>query len=242
MVSSITHTKLFRPAVVGLKSISNHIENNLSNSTISTLLKKNGISHKKFKTHIIPKTIEQINDIRKIYSNTINKNEFLEDIVSIDETSININDLKRYGYIKKGKEFQKHFQHRRNRERVSCLSAISTDGFIIYKLFKGTVNAESYLDFIKDNLEYFKKKILLQDNARIHHAKIVSAFAKENNIKLKFNPPYSPEFNPIEELFRKIKILLRNKHEHSNLDIITLREISYFSKEMSVFSKEISIF
>ena len=62
-------------------------------------------SHKKFKTHIIPKTIEQINDIRKIYSNTINKNEFLEDIVSIDETSININDLKRYGYIKKGKVF-----------------------------------------------------------------------------------------------------------------------------------------
>ena len=112
--------------------------------------------------------------------------------------------------------FFKKYKH--NRERVSCLSAISTDGFIIYKLFKGTVNAESYLDFIKDNLEYFKKKILLQDNARIHHAKIVSAFAKENNIKLKFNPPYSPEFNPIEELFRKIKILLRNKHEHSNLE------------------------
>ena len=62
-------------------------------------------TYKKFKTHIIPKTIEQINDIRKIYSNTINKNEFLEDIVSIDETSININDLKRYGYIKKGKVF-----------------------------------------------------------------------------------------------------------------------------------------
>ena len=93
----------------GLKSISNHIENNLSNSSISTLLKKNGISHKKFKTHIIPKTIEQINDIRKIYSNTINKNEFLEDIVSIDETSININDLKRYGYIKKGKVFWQYF-------------------------------------------------------------------------------------------------------------------------------------
>ena len=66
-------------------------------------------SHKKFKTHIIPKTIEQINDIRKTYSKTINKNEFLEDIVSIDETSININDLKRYGYIKKGKVFWQYF-------------------------------------------------------------------------------------------------------------------------------------
>jgi len=50
-----------------------------------------------------------------------------------------------------------------------------------HKLFKGTVNAESYLDFIKENLEYFKKKILLQDNARMHYAKIVSVFAKENH-------------------------------------------------------------
>ena len=83
-------------------------------------------------------------------------------------------------------------KYRHTKERVSCLSAISTDGFIIYKLFKGTVNAASYLDFIKENLEYFKKKILLQDNASIHHSKIVSAFAKENNIKLKFNPQYSP--------------------------------------------------
>ena len=66
-------------------------------------------TYKKFKTHIIPKTIEQINDIRKTYSKIINKNEFLEDIVSIDETSININDLKRYGYIKKGKVFWQYF-------------------------------------------------------------------------------------------------------------------------------------
>ena len=47
--------------------------------------------------------------MRKNYSTTINKNEFLKDIVSIDETSININDLRRYGYIKKGKVFDNTF-------------------------------------------------------------------------------------------------------------------------------------
>ena len=51
-----------------------------------------------------------------------------------------------------------------------------------HKLFKGTVNAENYLSFIKEFLQYFFiKSILLQDNARIHHAKIVSEFAKENH-------------------------------------------------------------
>ena len=76
--------------------------------------------------------------------------------------------MKRYGYIKKGKEFQKHFQHKHNRERVSCLSAIST--YFLkksiaksHKLFKGTVNAESYLYFIKEFLTIlFYKSIFLQ--------------------------------------------------------------------------------
>ena len=64
-------------------------------------------------------------------------------------------------------------KYRHTKERVSCLSAISK--YFLkksitksHKLFKGTVNAESYLDFIKEFLQYFFiKSILLQDNARI---------------------------------------------------------------------------
>ena len=40
----------------------------------------------------------------------------------------------------------------------------------------------------------------------------------------------SPEFNPVEELFRKIKILLRNKHEHSNLE----NDIKYVYNNVSL--------
>ena len=40
----------------------------------------------------------------------------------------------------------------------------------------------------------------------------------------------SPEFNTIEELFRKIKILLRNKHEHSNLE----NDIKYVYNNVSL--------
>ncbi len=68
--------------------------------------------------------------------------------------------------------FFKKYKH--NRERVSCLSAIST--YFLkksiaksHKLFKGTVNAESYLDFIKEFLQYFfinyyKYKIMQEYN------------------------------------------------------------------------------
>ena len=49
-------------------------------------------------------------------------------------------------------------------------------------------------------------------NARCHHALIVKAFAHDNDINLKFNPPYSPEFNPIELAFNKVKSNYQNKN------------------------------
>ena len=59
-----------------------------------------------------------------------------------------------------------------------------------------SVNKEVYKSFLQENLHQFKNKIVIQDNARCHHAIIVKEFATENGINLKYNPPYSPEFNP----------------------------------------------
>ena len=53
-------------------------------------------------------------------------------------------------------------------------------------------------------------------NARIHHAKIVKEYVLKKKITLKYNPAYSPEFNPIELIFSKIKINFRKKN-HDNL-------------------------
>lgn len=202
-----------------LKEISNHINNELAPSTISIMLKKNNITHKKYKTHIIPKSESEIIELRKDYSNTINKNDFINNTISIDETSIKISDVRRFGYSEKGKEINKNIiKHKSTQDRLSCLSAISNDGLIIYKIFKGSVKGIDYMNFIKDNNETFKNKILLQDNARIHHSKIVTEYAIDNNIELQFNSPYSPEFNPIEQLFRQIKNILRSQQEHKELE------------------------
>ena len=94
-----------------------------------------------------------------------------------------------------------------------------------------SVNREVYKDFLEDNLELFKNKIVipleskafqikthwvLYNNARCHHAKIVKEYALESCIHLKFNPPYSPEFNPIELAFNKVKRNYR-KCDHENM-------------------------
>ena len=49
------------------------------------------------------------------------------------------------------------------------------------------------------------------DNHPVHHAKIVQKYTKQNHINVLFLPPYSPELNPIEEAFSKIKTYIKKQ-------------------------------
>ena len=148
---------------------------------------------------MVCKDISKIEEIRNEFSKKVIKEEFLESEF-IDETSFCVNDIINYGYSEKGKEILKITKHSKNKERMTLLSSISKDS-IKYKIIKGSVNSDIYLDFINSNKEYLKNINLVQDNVRIHHSKKVKEFCKDNNINLIYNPPYSPEFNPIELIF-----------------------------------------
>jgi transposase len=51
------------------------------------------------------------------------------------------------------------------------------------------------------------------DNARIHHYKKLKKFIKnQTNINFIYNVPYSPQFNPIEFVFKDAKQILKNKN------------------------------
>ena len=54
-------------------------------------------------------------------------------------------------------------------------------------------------------------KYLFLDNARIHHACVVKEYIANTTNQLLFNAPYSPEFNPIELVFSKVKNLVKTK-------------------------------
>ena len=123
-----------------------------------------------------------------------------------DEVSFCINDHQRYGYGVSGEDIIIEWKHKQNRKRLTTIAAISNTGIVTTKAVQGSVNRVVYRDFLKENLELLKNKIVMQDNARCHHhALIVKAFAHDNDINLKFNSPYSPEFNPIELAFNKVK-------------------------------------
>jgi transposase len=52
------------------------------------------------------------------------------------------------------------------------------------------------------------------DNAKIHHGGEILALADRYGIRIEYLPPYSPDLNPIEESFSKIKHFLRRHHDY----------------------------
>jgi len=51
--------------------------------------------------------------------------------------------------------------------------------------------------------------VVIMDNCRIHHKQLLQAYCDSMNVMLVFLPAYSPELNPIEQLFSKIKQWMR---------------------------------
>ena len=70
---------------------------------------------------------------------------------------------------------------------------------------------------IKEILSKEKPIYLILDNAKIHHAKIIEEVCDILNIKLIFLEPYSPDLNPIEDVWRTIKRTLYNS-DYNTLD------------------------
>ena len=65
-------------------------------------------------------------------------------------------------------------------------------------------DAQVFLQFLKNVLEIYPtgKIVMILDNAKIHHAKLLQDFLDKNKdrLELMFIPPYSPNLNKIEEL------------------------------------------
>lgn len=70
-------------------------------------------------------------------------------------------------------------------------------------------DAEAFLGFLKTVLQKYPsgKIVMILDNAKIHHAKLLRGFLEENSerLELVFLPPYSPNLNKIEELWGWLK-------------------------------------
>lgn len=172
------------------------------------LLKKLNITYKKAKRCIIIDKRKHTKEISKLID-TVNKIGH-DNVISIDESHYQLNMNNTYGWNYKGSDVT--FRNNNNRRlKISLLLAVSNRKVICKTIVKGSVNSNIFSQFIKKVNRRVKNKHLLMDNARIHRSKKVTDMIKKSTNKQLFNVPYNPQTNPIEKVFNKSKILIKEK-------------------------------
>lgn len=97
-----------------------------------------------------------------------------------------------------------------NHKKKSLFGSVNIhDGRFVYN-FSPIFNAETFLEHLKQIIQFKvknKKILLILDNARYHHAILIQSWLEENirKIELLFLPPYSPELNPTELIWKETR-------------------------------------
>jgi transposase len=99
-------------------------------------------------------------------------------------------------------------EHIGKRERIGMISAISTRGEMHWMVHTESMNSAlftAYLDYLIHDIE--GKIFLIADRARYHTSKETAAWLKEHEdrIEMFFLPPYSPDLNPDEWVWKNVK-------------------------------------
>lgn len=130
-----------------------------------------------------------------------------DSIVAVDESGFDYKTLPLYGYSPKGQKAILR-TNSRFRNRINLVMAINAKGKFFAHLVNGTVDGNTFSEFIEDVSSKLGTTILL-DNASIHRTHRVQNAFLGNRLRPLFIPPYSPDFNPIENVFSVIKQKVR---------------------------------
>jgi transposase len=128
--------------------------------------------------------------------------------VYIDECGVTTDLLRRYGRSPRGSRLHDHAPCG-HWETQTVIAALRVDGVSAPAVFDGPIDAVSaYVDqVLVPTLR--PGDVVVLDNLAVHKQPDVRAAIEAVGAHLRFLPPYSPDFNPIEQAFAKLKAFLR---------------------------------
>ena len=131
-------------------------------------------------------------------------------LVFIDETWAKTNMTRRHGRALRGRRLVAKVPHGHWRT-LTFLAALRCDRIEAPCVIDGPINGLSFLAYVEQVLlpTLSAGDIVIMDNLGSHKGKAVRALIRSRGAKLFFLPKYSPDLNPIEQVFAKLKHLLR---------------------------------
>lgn len=156
-----------------------------------------------------------------------------EMFVFLDETGCDRrNALRRKAYSLRGKPAISHKLLVRGKH-LSAIAFMNTSGILDCDIISGAVDGDVFYSSVQKYLlphimpfnGINHNSVVVMDNATIHHVNEVVTMLQGVGALVLFLPPYSPDFNPIEEAFSKVKSLVKMYEINLEMDDMDLEDI-----------------
>jgi transposase len=137
-------------------------------------------------------------------------------LVFVDEMGTNTSLSPVYGWSKKGE--RAHCSVPRNRgKNTTVLASMSVEGMGPSLAVEGATTSAVFETYVERVLAPTLRKgqVVVMDNLSAHKGERIRALIEQRGCELLYLPSYSPDLNPIEEVFSKIKGLLRKAEARS---------------------------
>ena len=130
--------------------------------------------------------------------------------IFLDECGITTDLLRRYGRSPRGTRLRDHTPCG-HWQAHTVVVGLRPDGLIAPAVFDGPIDNASFLAYVEQVLVPALRPgdVVVLDNLAVHRQPEVRAAIERTGALLRFLPPYSPDFNPIELAFAKLKAFLR---------------------------------
>ena len=136
----------------------------------------------------------------------------VEDLVFLDESGSKLGMSSSYARAEGGKRIVVN-EPKNMGKNISIIGAIGITGILSVMYCLSTVNGSGFLSYITDFLVPSLRvgQIVIMDNVNFHSSDAVREAIEAAGCTLVFLPPYSPELNPIENMWSKVKAYLKSK-------------------------------
>jgi len=136
----------------------------------------------------------------------------IEDLISIDETSIQIGSSFDKGRILMGNRLYKNTTSNEIFKKYTLIVAINNNKTVKWELYKKDgINTERLIEFLKELLKNTKDKLIILDNASSHRNETIKKFIKDSGNDYLLILPYKHYLNPIENYFNELKYYIKQK-------------------------------
>jgi transposase len=130
--------------------------------------------------------------------------------IFLDECGVTTDLLRRYGRSPRGTRLHDHTPCS-HWQTHTVIAGLRLDGLSAPAVFDGPIDTPTFRAYVEQVLVPTLRPgdVVVLDNLAVHKQPEIRAAIEAAGAHLKFLPPYSPDFNPIEQAFAKLKAFLR---------------------------------